>query len=374
MSLPAILLPVVKYLSIISFFISFITSCQGGPKDTGDGMNSEFRPKKEFVLETPVPDEVISLNDTIVFAINPLRKAIPDSVSIFIEGNFAHTEKSSPLSFVTHNVFLKVGRQNIRIVVFHSDSLTQTLTSRVTVLSDIEPRVLSYRLVRNIPHNTNDFIQGFVYFKGHLYEGTGREGFSSLKKKNPVNGDTELERKMDKTFFGEGITILHDKIYQLTYRQKVGFVYDVTTFEMIREFDLQTMEGWGLTTDGKNLIVSDGSPVLYFYDPEYFNQVKQLDVCNNKGLVTSLNELEYVDGAIWANIYGQSIIVKIDSETGKVIARLDLEALFPVNMPRDYDHVLNGIAYNPDKNTFYITGKLWPVMYEIVIEEKPDRK
>ena len=109
--------------------------------------------------------------------------------------------------------------------------------------------------------------------------------------------------------------------------------------------------------------------MLYFYDPQYFNQVGQLDVCNNRGLVINLNELEYVDGAIWANIYGESFIVKIDAKTGKVIARLELESLFPPDMPRDYDHVLNGIAYNPETRTFYMTGKYWPWMYEIKIIE-----
>jgi glutamine cyclotransferase len=129
------------------------------------------------------------------------------------------------------------------------------------------------------------------------------------------------------------------------------------------------MEGWGLTNDSVNLIVSDGSSVLYFYDPEYFTQVDQLDVCDNKGLATALNELEYVSDVIWANVYGKPFILKIDAKTGKVLASLNLETLFPKKMPRDMDHVLNGIAYNPDNNTYFVSGKYWPVMYEIRIIE-----
>jgi len=147
----------------------------------------------------------------------------------------------------------------------------------------------------------------------------------------------------------------------------VGFVYNLETFELIRKFSMQTREGWGLTTDGQYLIVSDGSSLIYYYDREYFTQTNQLDVSDQKELVGKLNELEYVNGYIWANIYGKSWIVKIESKTGIIKAQIDLKNIFPKGMPVSYDYVLNGIAYNPDNNTFFITGKLWPVIYEIKI-------
>jgi len=369
MNLTAIFLPVFKQVSLFYVVISLITSCHEGSKKNNSDTNSKSKPKKEFSVASPAIDEVLSVSDSVAFSLSSQSEIVPDSVKIYLEGNIVHTEKTSGNKFTITQVFSKVGRQNFRIIVFYNDSLSQTLTTRVTILSDTEPASLTFRLIRKIPHSSDDFIQGLVYHDKWLYQGTGRQGFSSLKKINPENGVTELERKMEKTFFGEGITIVNQKIYQLTYRQKVGFVYDVGTFELIREFDLQTMEGWGLTTDGKNLIVSDGSSVLYFYNPYYFNQIGQLDVCHNRGLVINLNELEYVDGAIWANVYGESYIVKIDAETGVVLARLELESLFPADLPRDYDHVLNGIAYNSGSHTFYITGKLWPLMYEIEIQE-----
>jgi glutamine cyclotransferase len=202
-----------------------------------------------------------------------------------------------------------------------------------------------------------------------LYEGTGQKSRSELKKINPMNGETIMERKLENDFFGEGITLFNNQIYQLTYLSRVGLVYELETFEFIRKFDLQTREGWGLTNDGHNLIVSDGSSILYLYDPEYNTQVGQLDVCDNKGLVNSLNELEYVNGSIFANIYGQSYILEIEAKTGKVIGKLELKDIFPKGIPDNLDYVLNGIAYNPDANTYFVTGKLWPVMYEINIFE-----
>jgi glutamine cyclotransferase len=368
MNLTALFLSVLRYSGISYVCLSLIISCQRELKEKGEQGDNDLVPKKVFLLKTPLQDDIFHYDDTVHFTFKPLHEIVPDSVYTYLEGEPVHIEKTSCLAFNLKNVFRKVGRQNFRVIIFYCDSMSQTFSIRVTVLSDVVPRVLSYTKIRTIVHDQNDFTQGLVYYKNSLYEGTGREGFSSLKKNNPLTGKTELERKMDKSLFGEGITIINDNIFQLTYRQKVGFVYDIETFELIREFDLQTMEGWGLTTDGRNLIVSDGSSVLYFYDPEYFNQVKQLDVCNNKGLVTNLNELEYAEGAIWANVYGQPFIIKIDTQTGKVFARLNLESLFPKDMPRDYDHVLNGIAYNPDSKTFFVTGKLWPLMYEIRIE------
>ena len=369
MNITTFFLPVFKHVSFFYIAFSLIISCNRESQLNNHKTNSRPKTQKEFSVETPAMDEVFSSNNPVTFTLHSDNQIIPDSVKIYLEGKFIHTEKTSALNFVLENVFSKVGRQNFRIIVFYNDSLSQTLTTRVTALSDKEPATLSYRLIRKIPHDSGDYTQGLIYYNNWIYQGTGRPGSSTLKKINPKNGTVELERKMDKDIFGEGITILNHKIFQLTYRHKVGFVYDIASFELLREFDLQTMEGWGLTTDGKNLIASDGSSVLYFYDPEYFNQIKQLDVCHNRGLVTNLNELEYVDGAIWANVYGESYILKIDAETGAVIARLELESLFPKDIPRDYDHVLNGIAYNPSSHTFFITGKYWPLMYEIEILE-----
>ena len=357
-----------KSLAGIFLCIAFFFSCNAGPKNTGAEI--QRKPKKAFTLIAPELDYVCSIKDSIHFVMDANRKSLQtDSVQVFVNGIKITTETASPLKFLRKSPFIRVGRQNLRFVVYYNDSLNQTLSTRITVLSDIQPAGLTYEAIRSIPHSADAYIQGLFYYNGFLYEGTGKEHRSRLMKIDPKDGKIIMQRKIGDQYFGEGITRWKNSIYQLTYMEKVGFVYDISTFRQIREFNLQTMEGWGLTNNDKNLIASDGSSVLYFYDPEYFIQVDQLDVCDNKGLATQLNELEYVPDVVWANVYGQPYIVKIDLKNGKVLARLNLEALFPKDVPRDMDHVLNGIAYNPDKNTFFVTGKFWPVMYEIRILE-----
>jgi glutaminyl-peptide cyclotransferase len=355
-----------KFISGISLLILLLFSCN--PDQKGLSSEKAIKPTKEFTLVSPALDFVCSYTDSVFFKVEMANKSLHiDSTQVYISGRLITSESISPLTFIRKNIFEKVGRQGIRLVLYFNDSLSKSLSTQINVLSDMEPVKLNYSVLRSLPHQTDAYIQGLIWYKGFLYEGTGQRSHSRLMKLDPANGKVLKERKLDNEFFGEGITRWNNTIYQLTYLQKVGFVYDLETFEKIREFDLQTMEGWGLTNDEKSLIVSDGSSMLYFYDPEYFSQVNQIDVCDDKGLVVQLNELEYVDGYIWANVYGQTYIVKIDSRTGKVIARLDLEAIIPKGIPRDIDHVLNGIAYNPESHTYYVSGKLWPLMYEIRI-------
>ena len=314
-------------------------------------------------------DQLSGFSDSVQFKLLAKNKKQADSVVISINGHRVFGENSNPHVFAQAGIFKQVGRQNIRIRVYYDDSLTQSLSTRLLVLSDQVPSEISYKVIRKIPHNTKDFTQGLFYHNGLIYEGTGQQRQSRIIKTNPADGSEIQEYKLADEFFGEGITRVGKQLYQLTYKNRVGMVYDLETLTLIREFDLQTTEGWGLSYDGENLIVSDGSSYLYFYDPEYFTQTKQLDVANDRGLVNNLNELEYVNGSIWANLYTTNFIAKIDAQTGKVLGRLNLESLFPKDTPRNYDHVLNGIAYNPEANTYYVTGKYWPVMYEIKIND-----
>ena len=359
-----------KLLTGISILFAFIFSCNPVPNKhiAIQNKNKEIVQHQDFTLEQPENDFITYLDKDIQFVINPLHKDVnPDSIEIYLSGNKAFSSRGAKLTFTGTSILKKTGRQTIRLKIFYKDSLNQVLTSRITVLADKDPAELKYKLISTLPHDPASYVQGLIYNKGLLYEGSGQYAKSKLKKVNPKNGETIFEIKLNDEFFGEGITLINDKIYQLTYQSKVGFIYNAETFELIRKFDLQIVEGWGLTNDTKNLISSDGSSILYFYDPEYLTQTGQLDVCDHKGLVTRLNELEYIDGVIWANVYGQKYIVKIDINTGKVIGKLNLENLFPKGLPDDIDHVLNGIAFNPETKTFYITGKLWPIMYEIEI-------
>jgi glutamine cyclotransferase len=182
---------------------------------------------------------------------------------------------------------------------------------------------------------------------------------------DPASGKPNKLVPLPAQYFGEGIALYNDRIYQITYKSQVGFIYDKTTLERIRSFDYQIGEGWGLTTDGNHLIMSDGSSQLYFIEPEFFTQVDKIDVFDNQGMIPSLNELEFIRGRVLANVYGESYIVFIDPASGKVTGKLDLHALMPKGTEGDMGKVLNGIAWNPANGNLFITGKDWPVLYEI---------
>jgi glutamine cyclotransferase len=235
----------------------------------------------------------------------------------------------------------------------------------MVILSDIVPQTYSYRIINKYPHDNQAYTQGLVYDNGVLFESTGLEGKSSVRIVNIKSGKPEKMVNLSSQYFAEGIALFNDKIYQITYRSQVGFVYDKKTLNQIRSFDYQILEGWGLSTDGKFLIMTDGSSQLFFIEPEYFTQVDKVQVFDNKGMIDSLNEIEYINGKLLSNVYGKTFIVIIDPLSGKVIGKLECKDLMPEGSLNDYGKVLNGIAYNPVSGHLYITGKNWPVLYEI---------
>ncbi len=230
-----------------------------------------------------------------------------------------------------------------------------------------------YEIVNRFPHNPEAFTQGLEYFQDDiLYEGTGLEGQSELRKVNLRTGDVLQSHPLGqdpfgRDYFGEGITIWNDTIIQLTWRNQIGFVYERESFRQIDQFAYD-YEGWGLTHDDRHLIVSDGTPTLRFLDPTSKEEVRSLNVSQNGRYISLLNELEYIDGEIYANIWGEDRIVRISPETGHVVGILDLtglrdEAEIETNEPREA--VLNGIAYDRDGDRLLVTGKLWGRLFEI---------
>jgi len=236
-------------------------------------------------------------------------------------------------------------------------------------LSDILPETYRYTVINAFPHDEQAYTQGLFYHNGYLYESTGGyEGNSSLRIVDIETGKPEKIISMkNPDIFAEGITAFNDMIYQVTYKSKIGFIYNINSLEEIRSFDYQLNEGWGLTSDTKNLIMSDGSANLYIFEPEFFTQIDQISVFDNRGMVSQLNEMEYINGKVLANVFGETYIVIIDLETGRLTGRLDLDNLIPEGTKGDSGRVLNGIAFNPLTSHLYITGKNWPVLYEIMV-------
>ena len=239
-----------------------------------------------------------------------------------------------------------------------------TPTSPVdSITSDVIP-VYTYKVVNTYPHDRNAYTQGLVFENGVLYEGTGLRGGSTLRRVDLETGNILQIHELPAQLFGEGVTIYGNKVIQLTWQSNVGFVYNKYSFELLQEFNYST-EGWGITHDGKRLIMGDGTSTLHLLDPETFEEIGQIEVCDKDGPVTRLNELEYVQGEICANVWQTDRIARIAPQTGQVIGWIELKGLLS---PEDYSEpvdVLNGIAYDTKNDRLFVTGKLWPKLFEI---------
>jgi len=233
------------------------------------------------------------------------------------------------------------------------------------------PPIIGYSIIKVYPHDTSSYTEGLELKNNSLYESGGNYGSSKLVQKS-IDGNITKSVALAKQYFGEGITILNNKIYQLTWSEHVVFVYDISTFKKTNELHWP-YEGWGMTNDGKNIIISTGSSILYFVDPDSFKILNQVSVTDNYGPISKVNELEYVNNFIYANIYETDNIIKIDPQTGIVVGKLDLSGILQKSgisydvqkYSQSSGNVLNGIAYDSSKNSFLVTGKMWPSMFEI---------
>jgi glutamine cyclotransferase len=224
------------------------------------------------------------------------------------------------------------------------------------------PRRYTYNIVNVYPHDKNAFTQGLVFENGVLYEGTGLYGNSTLRRVELETGKILQLYALPNQYFGEGITIFDDRIIQLTWQSNRGFVYNKYSFDLLQEFSYPT-EGWGITNDGSQLIMSDGTATLYFLDPETFGEVRRVEV-NDTSPVTELNELEYIQGEVYANIWREEKIAVINPQTGQVRGWIDLSGLRDLEN-QNPNNVLNGIAYDAEEDRLFVTGKMWSHLYEI---------
>ena len=224
--------------------------------------------------------------------------------------------------------------------------------------------VCGFEVVNSYPHDTGAFTQGLFFADGFLYEGTGRHGQSTLRRIDLETGAVEQEYRLAEELFGEGVALYGERIVQLTWLSETGFVYEKSTFELLGRFEYER-EGWGVTSDGRHLVVSDGTADLRLWDPETFEETGRFQIHDDQGAVEGLNELEFVRGELLANVYPGDRIARIDLESGKVIAWIDLTGLLD---PRPEGvGVLNGIAFDEVGGRLFVTGKNWPLLYEIKI-------
>ena len=342
-------------LLVCCLLITFI-SCSNRSNNLRKTFTLEIQPQKT----TYVYGEEVS----IVVSTKMKKKQIKN-IQLFYNNQLI--KETTESEFTLNNYKLNsLGNGILKVMATKTDGTKNSKIQAIKTLSNTEPKKYSYEVINSYPHLTTSYTEGLEYYNGFLYEGTGNNGQSYLYQINIKTGQPVKKYKLADKYFGEGITILNNKIYQLTYHAQKSFVHDLSDFSVIDSFHYAQREGWGLTNDGKYLIMSDGTHILTWLDPSDFSIVKTLQVANNKDIVTSLNELEYVDGIIYANVYTTDLIVQIDSETGKVISQINLSGILnnfeKANQRVDY---MNGIAYDKKNDRLFVTGKWWPHSFEI---------
>ncbi len=282
---------------------------------------------------------------------------------IYNDSTFARwTSPGKKITYQLKAGFYGLGARQVELVATLKDGSKSSDKRIIRVLSDVVPEIWIAEIKGEYPHDVTSFTQGLEFSNGQLYEGTGNRGESILAQVNLSSGKIMKSMGLDGNYFGEGITILNGKIYQITWQEQTCFVYNQSDLTLIKDLNYSG-EGWGLCNDGSSLIMSDGSERITFRNPETFAITRTIEVYTHQGPVTKLNELEYVDGLIYANVWMTNKVAVIDPNNGKVVAELDATEL--VRQGRGNGDVLNGIAYNPATKKWYMTGKKWPKLFEV---------
>ena len=274
---------------------------------------------------------------------------------------------------VTENLKLdnaKLGKQNlIAQVITGTDTIIAQ--SNLVVLNNKQPEIYSYEIINTYPHDITSYTQGLEFYKGELFESTGQYNESKLRKVDYKTGDVLKNIDLKNGYFGEGLTVLDDKIYQLTWQADTGFIYDVNTFEKLNIFRYNnSKEGWGICNDGKSLYKSDGTEKIWILNTTTVSEDDKIEVYTNKAKIKSLNELEWINGKIYANIYQQNGVVIVNPKNGAVEGVIDFSPLKDLVKQHSGLDVLNGIAYNPETETIFVTGKRWDKLFEVKIVKK----
>ncbi len=329
--------------------------------------NNEPQNSTQLNIKTFPEKDKFTVGESVKVAISQKDTISFDSIQIYFDKKYLKTVSELPAEFEVS--IEKTGHADFEARIY-KNAASNIQKNTIRFLSDTEPKNYTYEVVKVYPHDKEAFTQGLVFENNFFYEATGLKGESSIRKVQVGTGDIIQSYSVDPQIFGEGITIFGDKIIQLSWQNYTGFVYDKKSFQLLAKFNYST-EGWGLTNNGKHLIMSDGTNKIYFLDSESYSEIYRIEVYDNKGMVDQLNELEFIDGKIYANIYQTDKIAKIDPATGKVFAYIDLSGILPdKDRIRGETDVLNGIAYDFDNKKLFVTGKKWPKLFEIKLIEK----
>ena len=334
--------------SIIFFFFLIILNCSS---DLSSGFKIQIKSSSDKIL---LDDEIF------INVISPNNKII-DSIEYYLNGELVSNEVKL--------VDYKVGENNVSVKIF-SNNETISINKKFDIYSNIEPEIMTYNVISEYTHDKNAYTQGLEFYKNQLYESTGLNGKSTLRKSDYKSGEILNIVNLDYEYFGEGLTIINDKIYQLTWKNNIGIIYDLD-FNKIGTFDYgKSKEGWGLCNDGSFIYKSDGTNKIWVLDPETLQEIRFIEVLTNKSRIKNINELEYIDGKIYANTYqfNRDVVIVINPLNGVVERVIDFSGIRDrVTQKVDLD-VMNGIAYFDGK--MFVTGKNWDKLFEVKIVSK----
>lgn len=346
--------------------LPFINSCHDGPSRVVPEQERNQKHAARISILEPLSGTRFTENEKVTI------KAVADTGSMgcdslhLLQGNILLANGKGPSIIHTwHAGNTRFGKNRLYLRSFKNGTITGSAQVMIIILPAAPPSEIKAEVVRKYPHDSLAYTQGLYYEDGFLYESTGQYRRSSLRKVALTTGEIQQSLNLPDDVFGEGLAVFDGKILQLSWKNKMGFLYDKNTFQLLKKVQYPIDEGWGLTWDGHFLWMSNGSEILYKMDPETFSETGEIEVYDNQGAVSQLNELEYIDGRIFANVYGKDFIVVIDPETGRVERKIDLGWLIPERYKGNYDKVLNGIAWNPSNGHLFVTGKEWPYIYEV---------
>ncbi|CAM3414430.1 glutaminyl-peptide cyclotransferase [Flavobacterium chungbukense] len=345
-----------NFLTLILLGITLI-----GCGDTKKGENSLFT-----IDESAFPAHFTQKEALTIGILNPKSKEI-DSVAYFINDQRVGSTKGAK-DFRFELLDQKLGYQYLKATVYFGGDSSDA-TKRIEVVSDVEPKALKFKIVNTFPHDTKSFTEGLEFHDGSLYESTGQKGDSYIREIDYKTGKVIRQVDLDSTYFGEGITFINGKLFQLSWQEKTGFIYDAKTLKLEKTFTYdKEIEGWGMTNDGKYIYQSDGTEKIWKVDPANQKHIDYINVYSGTSKIKALNELELINGKFFANVFQKDAIAIINPTSGAVEGILNMAELrkqLKFNSP----DVLNGIAYNPQTKTIFVTGKYWDKMFEITVSE-----
>jgi glutamine cyclotransferase len=356
-----------KKHNLLSFILlgTLLSNCG----DTKNRENTIFNFDSSKISAKYQPQEALDLN-----VLNPKSKQV-DSIVYYINDAKVKTVKGlEKLSFELKNQ--KLGYQNIKALVYFEGENAET-TTRIEVVSNVTPKLLNYKIVNTFAHDVASFTEGLEFYKDTLYESTGSGSSSSgnkctsyLRKYDYKTGKVFKQIDLDAKYFGEGITFINEKLLQLTWQEKTGFIYNANTLKLEKTFSFtKEIEGWGMTNDGKYIYQSDGTEKIWKMDPATQKMIDHINVYSGSSKIKSVNELELINGKFYANIWQKDAIAVVNPANGAVEGIIDLSKLRKQLKSATQDDVLNGIAYNPKNKTIFVTGKNWDKMFEITVSE-----